>query len=1039
MNDNNPIKKASNECEMSIEEIIKAIGIGKEQVEELDKNPWAISMDLVSKLEDVTGVDSVRFMPEKKIAGPKIANTYEKETKDLIALIEKQRESCKKLQEKYKELQYEEVSEILERIRGEYENTAKTTLEKMKKPVVCAFGNSDTGKSTLINYFLGEEVAKTGYSPLTSTIIYYEHIADMPEHLKKNSGHNAFVFGKVNNGKSSRNKKQEFVHDDVKNSSKAKKYLISSGELTDIINEYSSREGENYRNKEYKIFEIAVYLDNDMLRELSFIDIPGFGSGDRDDDVGLTRMDSVDILFYLMPANAFMRETDIAFLQKIIKNRNKLEGLYVLATQANLLGSPIESKRRLDSGHEIFVKWLTEKEKKRIDIDYNKKLRECFYPFDIKHKGYCKTLNEVIERDIPALTINKMQEAKERLDIVCKALNKQYKDEKDKITSGHSSEKKNKIAEELFITERKKELRIYRAELKNEIEAYRKKTINGFQDAYDAFMNEKNLIRLMEEKELKNESKEKNKFSVYLSNEIGELLSEEMQSSNKAFSERLNRFLEQYEKSWNQGKAIEKCSVDFSGFDFTRAFASGLAGVGTYGALAVWAAVVAGGSNLGAYILVAKVVSALSAIGISLGGTSAVASAVAAIGGPVTLGVALAALAAVSIFGLFSGNWKQRLARDLIASYKKQHFKENYVKQINQHWDDTIAALDECLNALENELLDYYHKMNSVQERAREDEEFCEIIKDIYFTICSIYWEIQFRINVDKERTGNSIFIECKNRIEEEVNKLKALNTKKFFDADIREMEGTVFLNPDERVLLWKDLESILNGEAGNVIKLTNGIHLLKRDFHYAIYYKELENQIRIRYIDTYPYLKENYDLYKDLIVNTYILVNDQIRYKILDMISTARKEILIIMPWITQSGWEKDGGYPKSVKAALEQALKMNKELKVVIFAGYDLLHPNEDREKKTVKMAKQILREFSAYTDRFKIYTGIGTHEKRITIDNICALSGSYNLLSNIAPYQKTKWAADSMEVLENPVNIERQRREIFERAKLEYHPFE
>lgn len=61
----------------------------------------------------------------------------------------------------------------------------------------------------------------------------------------------------------------------------------------------------------------------------------------------------------------------------------------------------------------------------------------------------------------------------------------------------------------------------------------------------------------------------------------------------------------------------------------------------TLGGLGLWAATV---GNLGGYILVAKGVSLLSALGISVGGTAAAASFVAAIGGPITIGIALAAL-----------------------------------------------------------------------------------------------------------------------------------------------------------------------------------------------------------------------------------------------------------------------------------------------------------------------------------------------------------------------------------------------------------
>ena len=55
-------------------------------------------------------------------------------------------------------------------------------------------------------------------------------------------------------------------------------------------------------------------------------------------------------------------------------------------------------------------------------------------------------------------------------------------------------------------------------------------------------------------------------------------------------------------------------------FYATRAFAAGLTGLATIGGLAFWASTL---GNLGAYILLAKGVSLLAALGISVGGTAA--------------------------------------------------------------------------------------------------------------------------------------------------------------------------------------------------------------------------------------------------------------------------------------------------------------------------------------------------------------------------------------------------------------------------------
>lgn len=1037
MNENNPIKKAGDLSGIPVDKIMEEIGIDADTVRELDKDPLALSAYMMMELEKFTGVAADRLLPRKKITGPRLEPVYEEETEDLVQLIEQKRESCAGLQEKYADRNDEEISGILREIRDSYENTAKTTMENIRKPMVSVFGNSDSGKSTLINYLLGEKVAETDYTPLTSEVVYYHHISDMPEHLKSESGNHAFVFGEKNKKRASRTRGNKFSHDDINDPEKAEKYLIYAGNLKEVIEKYSSRAGSNYQNREYTVFEIVAYLDNDVLRELTFIDIPGFGSGDKNDDIGLVqKMYAVDILFYLMPANAFMRETDIINLRDMIKRRGRLSGLYILATQANNIGSPVDNKKILDSGHERFVRLLSKKQAERTDIDYSEEFRRCFYSFDIDNEKYCKALNDSLRVKMPELIRNKVRTAKEQLSEACRVLNDQYKTEREHILNSRPSEKKSKEAERAFLSERKTELRIQRAELKNEIEEYRKSSQKEFEEFYDLLMNEKTLVQLMEKINLQNKKEDVSGFCACVCEQLGDHLSEGLGDKGKKLTEKINRFMEEYEESWNVGKKAGKISIDFSGFDFERAFAAGLTGVGAYGALAVWSAVVAGGSNLGGYILVSKVVSVLSSIGISLGGTSAVASAVAAIGGPVTIGLALAGIAAIGAFGFLSGSWKKRLAKNIISKYETGRVKERYIEEIDKYWNDTLIALDQCLDSLEERLLDYYHRTDIIQDRiGGDDQELFEEISYIFYTVCNLYGDLQFKLSVDKKRIGSDYFLDRKNEIEADLDKIRKENTKYKFRSDIHEMEGLVFLDAYELQEFWRDLRDILNDRAAPLISLTDDMFILKREGRYSVYYKKSMGQISIRYVDTYPYAKADYEKYKDLIINTYLLRDDQIRYKIFDMISMAKKELLIIMPWINRYGWESTGNYGKSLKQLFEEALSANGQLSVRILAGYDLLHPDRIREKQTVEMSEQISREFNAYSERFKIYTGIGSHEKIITMDNVCSLAGSYNLLSNDAPYQEKVWAGESMNIFENPYNIERHRREIMERANLEY----
>lgn len=265
---------------------------------------------------------------------------------------------------------------------------------------------------------------------------------------------------------------------------------------------------------------------------------------------------------------------------------------------------------------------------------------------------------------------------------------------------------------------------------------------------------------------------------------------------------------------------FEKLGIDFSGFDAKRAFAAGLAGVGTYGALTLWATIVAAGSNLGGYILLAKVVSVLSSIGISLGGTSAVAAAVAAIGGPVTLIVGLSALAVLSVFGINQTIWKKRFAKDLNEAYKKENYQGKYIEQINVYWNETIEATDACLDSLEAESLEYYRKKEALAIKLMDDKEqkMADAIRRIYYTICSIYLDLQYRVTLDKDRMAENAYNEQLNDIMEEIDDINNKHRYKLVVDFKARMKGVIFMTPETRVAFWEDIVAVLDELFSNSI-----------------------------------------------------------------------------------------------------------------------------------------------------------------------------------------------------------------------------
>ena len=147
-------------------------------------------------------------------------------------------------------------------------------------------------------------------------------------------------------------------------------------------------------------------------------------------------------------------------------------------------------------------------------------------------------------------------------------------------------------------------------------------------------------------------------------------------------------------------------------FDSKGAFIGGLTGLGGVGALAVWAAAL---GNLGAYILVAKAVSLLAVLGISIsGGVATAVSFVAAIGGPITLAVGLVAAAAFVGWALFGESWQSRLAKKIVSHFEEQRIVDEFCEAIDEYWTDTAKAFDKGADAVEDKFQAYIQHLREV-------------------------------------------------------------------------------------------------------------------------------------------------------------------------------------------------------------------------------------------------------------------------------------------------------------------------------------
>ena len=176
----------------------------------------------------------------------------------------------------------------------------------------------------------------------------------------------------------------------------------------------------------------------------------------------------------------------------------------------------------------------------------------------------------------------------------------------------------------------------------------------------------------------------------------------------------VEEFLSEYEATLAKQGAAEFGGFDVP-FDAQGAFVGGLAGLGTLGALGLWASAM---GNLGGYILVAKLASVLSAVGLGVGSVGAV-SFVAAIGGPVTLAIGLALILALGFGMLFGEDWQTRLSKKIAKTLQEKNFLNTTETGVNRFWDQTLSAFQAGADEIERKF-DEYIEANSQLLRDEE-------------------------------------------------------------------------------------------------------------------------------------------------------------------------------------------------------------------------------------------------------------------------------------------------------------------------------
>ncbi len=583
------------------------------------------------------------------------------------------------------------------------EEAIKTEIEKIercvntiRKPRISFAGQSDTGKSTLINALLGAERMPAKWTPTTSIAVHIKHIDDKPPFMKEN----VWILGKNTNE----------LWDDTRLTDEeyCKEFLIAKGDYS-LLSEFGTHQHEQ-EHKQLASSAVA-FIDSPLLKDCDILDLPGFAATSEDDALHRfnTQENVTDILLYLSRSNGFLQDRDLDYLRECLKSLRpveqagvnslgKLGNLFVIASQAGTVnnGNSTELTEILDRRCKALcdsyalaasnkkIKTLLPFRSIQTGYDYTEEdFRLRFFTYEKDMPRLCKNFNIAftsLAEELPKSLYNDFYDVLKEMVASSSVIIQERVDEWNSLLNNKT--KYVELVREIKQKEpaRKIERTSKVSEMIKMIKDLATSTNQEIQSMYTQTINTEYLVELIEKHGIKNKKGDKEDFATT----VNELLSNQVQSiltdKAKAYSDSLDDYLKEYSESFGEYSAGKDIDVKF---DTLNSFALGLASLGALGASAAWLA------------------TSFTAFSVSVLGSLAGWGSILAVGGVVGIAISAVIAGLISIFRAFT--WKKDLAKTIISAYEKENYLDSIFRDANKYWEDTQKSFTSASDRVEED------------------------------------------------------------------------------------------------------------------------------------------------------------------------------------------------------------------------------------------------------------------------------------------------------------------------------------------------